>query len=55
MMIDGIINQAKDPNSGQWFSLPWNKTNDNGYNGFGEVYFSSVKIDSIKAWKLHKK
>ena len=30
------------------------KKSDPGFKAFGEVYFSSVKIDSIKAWKLHK-
>jgi len=27
---------------------------DPGFQEFGEVYFSSVKKDAIKAWKLHK-
>ena len=31
------------------------KKSDPGYKDFGEVYFSSVKKNSIKAWKLHKK
>jgi dTDP-4-dehydrorhamnose 3,5-epimerase len=31
------------------------KNNDKGFNIFGEVYFSSVKKNIIKAWKLHKK
>ena len=30
------------------------KITDNGFTDFGEVYFSSVKKDKIKAWKLHK-
>ena len=30
------------------------KNTDTGYKKFGEVYFSSVKKDIIKAWKLHK-
>ena len=30
------------------------KNTDIGFNKFGEVYFSSVKKDIIKAWKLHK-
>ena len=28
---------------------------DVGYEKFGEVYFSTVNKESIKAWKLHKK
>jgi dTDP-4-dehydrorhamnose 3,5-epimerase len=29
------------------------KRTDDGYNGFGEVYFSQIKFDVIKAWKKH--
>ncbi len=31
------------------------KNSDEGFNKFGEVYFSSIKENSIRAWKLHKK
>ena len=31
------------------------KNTDIGFTEFGEVYFSSVKKDKTKAWKLHKK
>ena len=30
------------------------KNTDKGFKQFGEIYFSSVKKDMIKAWKLHK-
>jgi len=30
------------------------KKNDEGFSGFGEVYFSEVEFKSIKAWKRHK-
>jgi dTDP-4-dehydrorhamnose 3,5-epimerase len=30
------------------------KNSDNGYNGFGEVYFSWVEQGAIKAWKCHQ-
>ena len=30
------------------------KFSDKGYFGFKEIYFSTVKKDSIKAWKRHK-
>lgn len=30
------------------------KSSDRGYIGFGEVYFSTVKKNSIKAWKMHR-
>ena len=29
------------------------KQEDNGFNGFGEAYFSLIDIDAIKAWKRH--
>ena len=28
---------------------------DNNFCGFGEVYFSSIKYNSIKGWKKHNK
>ena len=31
------------------------KKSDNGFNGFGEIYFSWVEQGVIKAWKLHKR
>ena len=31
------------------------KIDDTGYNRFGEVYFSFVKKNAVKAWKLHRK
>ena len=31
------------------------KKTDNGFREFGEVYFSTVNKESIKAWKLHKR
>jgi dTDP-4-dehydrorhamnose 3,5-epimerase len=30
------------------------KSNENGFAGFGEAYFSLVNPGAIKAWKLHK-
>ena len=31
------------------------KKNNKMYKGFGEIYFSSIKYNKIKGWKLHKK
>ena len=31
------------------------KKSDNGYVGFGEVYFSTIKSDEIKGWNKHKR
>ena len=31
------------------------KKKDNGFNGFGEVYFSNIIKGEIKGWKQHTK
>ncbi len=31
------------------------KKSDNGYVGFGEVYFSTIRSDEIKGWNRHKR
>ena len=31
------------------------KNNDQGFSNFGEVYFSTVNQNVVKAWKLHKR
>ena len=31
------------------------KKTDDGYSDFGEIYFSYILQDKIKAWKIHKK
>ena len=31
------------------------KKDDAGFDKFGEVYFSTVKMNKVKAWKLHKR
>jgi dTDP-4-dehydrorhamnose 3,5-epimerase len=31
------------------------KSNDNGFEGFGEAYFSFINFNKIKAWKKHRK
>lgn len=31
------------------------KKSDNGFVGFGEAYFSSVKFNEVKGWKKHTK
>ena len=31
------------------------KKSDDGFNGFGEVYFSWVEQGAIKAWKCHQR
>lgn len=34
--------------------LHYLKNSSTNFNGFGEVYFSKIKPNVIKAWKLHK-
>ena len=31
------------------------KKEENGFNGFGEVYFSFINYNAVRAWKMHKK
>ena len=31
------------------------KKSDNGFKGFGEIYFSKINYKKIKAWKMHPK
>ena len=31
------------------------KDGEPGYNGFGEIYFSNINYNAIKAWKQHTK
>ena len=31
------------------------KKSDNGFNGFGEAYFSTIKHNVVKQWKKHTK
>ena len=31
------------------------KKTDPGFNEFGEVYFSTVKQNTVKAWKMHQR
>lgn len=35
--------------------LTYLKSGQNGYSGFGEIYFSKIKPNSIKGWKKHKR
>ena len=35
-----------------WHGL---KNSDEGFKGFGEVYFSNVNPGQIKGWKMHTK
>ena len=52
--MDGIIltplKRFYNPKGNIFHAL---KKNDNGYDGFGEAYFSTIIKDNIKGWKKH--
>ena len=53
-MIDGVINTPLSIFPGEKGSvLRAMRKDDDGYNGFGEAYFSTVDQGKIKAWKKH--
>ena len=55
-MIDGVIITPLDiistPNGDVLHAM---KNNSKGFESFGEVYFSEIKPQKIKAWKRHRK
>ena len=54
-MIEGIkITKLKKFLLDQGSVFHGMKKDDQGFEGFGEVYFSFIKKNAIKAWKLHK-
>ena len=55
-MIDGIeLNRLKIIENKNGNILHFLKCNEKSYKGFGEVYISTIKTNSIKAWKKHIK
>lgn len=54
--MDGVIltplKQIHNPKGDIFHAM---KKSDNGYNGFGEAYFSTINKDDIKGWKKHTK
>jgi dTDP-4-dehydrorhamnose 3,5-epimerase len=54
--MDGIIltplRQIQHPKGDIYHAM---KASDNGFNGFGEAYFSTVNKNDIKGWKKHTK
>ena len=55
-MIEGIVitnlKRISVPNGDILHGM---KKTDDGYSDFGEIYFSYILKDKIKAWKIHKK
>ena len=53
--MDGIIltplNQIHHPKGDIYHAM---KKSDDGFDGFGEAYFSRVHKNSIKGWKKHR-
>ena len=53
-MIEGVIHTPLSVFPGEKGSvLRAMRKDDDGYNGFGEAYFSTVAQGEIKAWKKH--
>ena len=52
---DILINYEKIIPNTNGDVLHFIKNNSDGYNEFGEVYFSEVIPESIKGWKRHRK
>jgi dTDP-4-dehydrorhamnose 3,5-epimerase len=52
--MDGVIltplKQISNPKGDIFHGM---KKSDNGYDGFGEAYFSTINKDDIKGWKQH--
>lgn len=52
--MDGVIltplKQISNPKGDIFHGM---KKSDNGYDGFGEAYFSTINQDDIKGWKKH--
>ena len=52
--MDGVIitplKQIKNPKGDIYHAL---KKSDNGFDDFGEAYFSTIKQNIIKGWKKH--
>ena len=53
--MDGVIltplKQISNPKGDIFHAM---KKSDNGFNGFGEAYFSTIYKDDIKGWKKHR-
>jgi len=55
-MLDGMIKtKLKIINSESGSVMHALKKLDNGFSKFGEIYFSTIRYNSVRAWKLHKK
>ena len=56
VMIDGVIlhslRQIAVPKGDVWHAF---KCNDDGFVGFGEVYFTHIESGSVKGWKRHNR
>lgn len=54
IIIDGVLltplKQIFNPKGDVWHAM---KSNDTGFDGFGEAYFSTIYYGDIKPWKKH--
>ena len=54
-MIDGVIvNSLKQIADERGKVMHMMRDDSEGFVGFGEIYFSTIYFDKIKAWHLHK-
>ena len=55
-MIDGVkITKLKKIEDHRGTVLPMLRSDSNVFKSFGEIYFSTIFTESIKAWHLHQK
>ena len=55
-MIEGVIHTPLSVFPGEKGSvLRAMRKDEDGYNGFGEAYFSTVEQNFVKAWKRHRR
>ncbi len=50
-----ILSNLEIKSNSKGFVMHGMKSNENGYFGFKELYFSGINYNSIKGWNFHKK
>tara|TARA_Y100001954_G_scaffold187185_1_gene200241 strand:- start:835 stop:1275 length:441 start_codon:yes stop_codon:yes gene_type:complete len=55
-LINGVkitpLRRISNPKGDVWHAM---KKSDEGYSGFGEVYFSTINEGQVKGWNRHKR
>lgn len=47
-----LLNKIANPKGDVYHGI---KSSSNGFESFGEAYFSTIKLDTIKGWKKHQR